>query len=178
MKSFTEVEMNNGEEETGGVPRIVSISELLFSSKSSGAPPPSPPKTEEDYFSGIVPGILYAADAGGIMRYVPRSCHTGGPCRVSCRLYGERGECKYEESLKGTHPGGYGRKDDSHRFITNVLEASSQIIPKVNETEKSVLVVDALEKGEVASQVIPPLPNIESEVDAEMKKLESLCDRK
>jgi len=126
-------------------------------------------KTEHDYNDGIIPGILYGADAGGVTRFVPRSCHTGGPCRVSCRLYGEHGECKYEDSLTTM----MSKKPDTYRFIDNVLKVPSSLNhPLVDKAEKSDLVVrDDAERGKVASQCSSPPPNLESEVDEELKKL-------
>jgi hypothetical protein len=126
-----------------------------------------PPRTEDSYFDRIVPGILYSADAGGIIRYVPRSCHNGGPCRVSCRLYND-GECKYEDSLNNKTTM---KKPDSQRFIDNVLSIeSSSIHPLVDKSPEMGLVVDALRKVESCIPQVPPLPSIESEIDEELKK--------
>ena len=123
-------------------------------------------KTEKDYFSQIVPGVLYSVGPGGINRWHELSCPlTGGPCRESCRLYvAENGKCKYKLSLEST--------DEKYRFIDNeLLFESSTLHPCVEQVPEKALVVG--KEVCVASQCpqTSPPSTLEDEVDNELLRV-------
>lgn len=112
---------------------------------------PSPPLKEPVVgYDGLIAGRLYAADSGGVYPYVPKSCHQGGACRVTCNLY-DNGRCLYKDSLGG----------DKYRQIDNLISESSKVLHPAQEQspEKETLVDDdALKREDVASLCTLPLP--------------------
>lgn len=137
-------------------------------------------KKEEDYFSGLVPGVLYSVGDSPPQRYVPKSCwNHQGPCRVTCELYAD-GKCLYKESLDG----------DKYRRIDNeiLFESSGQhpnlehfgetqsYVENAGEAEPPLVVEKSCIPSAFKSSAIPI--TLEEEIDNFLKNQSHKRDRK